>query len=561
MLLRSVHLKNFRAVTSARISFDLTTALIGENDCGRSSVMEAVALALGWNAKGREFQFQPFHVHRSPHVPPAEAPSIWIALEFSESSAGEWGGEDFELLRQALPDVVGRVRRFWLEVTHSGGPATQWAFRASGGTPRIDDRTLLTWLRRRMPVFWMAEGMMAGRRGDARPGPLAEGGPQHLADQVSHHYRDLMEGTALDLSAAIEGGAAAARQLLLAGARPLLDRSTPLDEVLEKIAKGGKSRRPRDSAEPLEGFGTAAHKIGMLLLAGSLLRSGVGQVQRGVDPLTLIENPEAHLHPMTLASIWSVIERIGGQKIVATHSGSLLACARLSSVRRLTRHDGVVKEWRVPDGTLSADELRRYSYHLRSRRAAASFARCWLLVEGETEFWLMGELARVCGYDFDSEGVTCVEFAQCGLGSLIKVARRLGIEWHLLADGDAAGQHYRRTACQVAGAGGVQDRITLLHDVDLEHCFWRNGYEDVFRAAAYPRNSPVDPATRKRAPAKAVIARAIDRHSKPYLAVLLLDALIDRGPDGVPLGLRSAIETCIRLARRGSGQGVAGSSG
>jgi putative ATP-dependent endonuclease of OLD family len=84
----------------------------------------------------------------------------------------------------------------------------------------------------------------------------------------------------------------------------------------------------------------------------------------------------------------------------------------------LTRKAGLVKEWRVPENALSGDELRRYSYHLRIRRVAASFARAWLLVEGETEFWLMSELARVCGYDFASEGVICVEFAQCGLAAL-----------------------------------------------------------------------------------------------------------------------------------------------
>jgi len=68
MLLRSVRIEDFRAVKSAAISFDLTTVLIGENDCGRSSVMEAIALVLGWNAEDGGFQFQPFHVHRPIHA-------------------------------------------------------------------------------------------------------------------------------------------------------------------------------------------------------------------------------------------------------------------------------------------------------------------------------------------------------------------------------------------------------------------------------------------------------------------------------------------------------------
>jgi putative ATP-dependent endonuclease of OLD family len=103
--------------------------------------------------------------------------------------------------------------------------------------------------------------------------------------------------------------------------------------------------------------GSSTQRRGVLLLTGALLRLGVERIRRGASPLTLLENPEAHLHHMTLASIWSIIERIGGQKVIAMHSGALLASARLSSVRRLTRRDGVVMERRVPEGAINA-ELR-----------------------------------------------------------------------------------------------------------------------------------------------------------------------------------------------------------
>ena len=545
MLLRSVRVENFRAVKYANVSLDATTVLIGENDCGRSSLMEAVAIALGWDSKPGEFRFQPLHAHRPDSQ---SAPNrIAIALEFCETTPGEWNGEGFETLRSALPDVLTRDRRFWLEVNYAGDAVTYWMFRSAAEKPLIDDHGMLAWLRRRMPVFWMSEGMMARRRVGEGPGVPADRVPEDLASQVSDHYRDLLAGTAPDVSAAIEGGSAAARQLLLAGAKLLPNQTTPVAELLEEIT-GKKNSRPGDLTKSQ---GAAASKLGLLLLVGALLQSGVGQVEQGMDSLSLIENPEAHLHPMTLASIWSVIDRIGGQKIIATHSGTLLARVRLSSLRRLTRQSGIVKEWRVPDGSLTADELRRYSYHLRSRRAAASFARCWLLVEGETEFWLMDELARVCGYDFATEGVACVEFAQCGLSAVIKVAEHLGIEWHLLADGDAAGQQYARSARGFTGDGDVQIRLTVLEEPDVEHSFWRHGYKQVFLKAAYPASASDMDAVQRKTPAKAVIKRAIERHSKPYMAVLLVDAVMDRGPEGIPPRLRTAIESCIRLARHG----------
>jgi putative ATP-dependent endonuclease of OLD family len=529
MLLRSVRLENFRGVKSAQLSLDATTVLIGENDCGRTSVLEAVALALGWQSGDCEFRFQPCHFHYSNASQP---PAISITLEFRETTPGEWDGEAFDVLCGRLSGAA-RDRRFWLEVTHEA--ETRWLFRSAQDKPSVNDRALLAWLRRRMPVFWMREGMMAASQGDPEP----EAGSGTLAEQVSQEYRDLLQGTALDITAAIERGAEAAHQLLRARIKPSAASTTPFMEVLEEITRK-RNRMPATTHR--EAPGTAAQKIGILLLAGGLLRSGARTLDEDVTPLALIENPEAHLHPMTVASIWGVIEGMGGQKIIATHSGGLLSRARLASVRRLTRHAGVVKEWRIPKGALTADELRRYSYHVRSRRAAASFARCWLLVEGETEFWLMNELARVCGYDLASEGVACVEFAQCGLDPLIKVARHLGIEWFLLADGDAAGKQY---ACAAAKWSESKTRIALLEDADIEHCFWRNGYSDVFRKAAYPGGE-----TPVKRPAKAVIARAIERYSKPYMAALLLDSVIGRGPEGVPRPLKRTIETCVELARR-----------
>ncbi|MFW6459349.1 ATP-dependent nuclease [Klebsiella pneumoniae] len=93
---------------------------------------------------------------------------------------------------------------------------------------------------------------------------------------------------------------------------------------------------------------------------------------------------------------------------------------------------------------MNAEESRRIAFHIRFNRASSLFARCWLLVEGETETWVINELARQCGHHFDAEGVKVIEFAQSGLKPLIKFARRMGIQWHVLVDGDEAGKNMPR---------------------------------------------------------------------------------------------------------------------
>lgn len=44
---------------------------------------------------------------------------------------------------------------------------------------------------------------------------------------------------------------------------------------------------------------------------------------------------------------------------------------------------------RLGTGGLSAEDGRRIAFHIRFNRASSLFARCWLLVEGETETRLL----------------------------------------------------------------------------------------------------------------------------------------------------------------------------
>jgi putative ATP-dependent endonuclease of OLD family len=166
-------------------------------------------------------------------------------------------------------------------------------------------------------------------------------------------------------------------------------------------------------------------------------------------------------------------------------------------------------------------------------------------VEGETEFWILPELARICGFDFAAEGVVCVEFAQCGVLPLTRLADCLGIAWHALVDGDDAGLRYAEQLIKSGRNQPLPDeisRLTRLRDRDIEHCFWRSGFDGVIASLASPSAPCGGSGT-------AVIRKAIEKSSKPYLALRLIDATAERGPESVPDGLRRVIESSVKLAR------------
>jgi putative ATP-dependent endonuclease of OLD family len=250
-----------------------------------------------------------------------------------------------------------------------------------------------------------------------------------------------------------------------------------------------------------------------------------------------------------LASVAALIEAIPTQKLVTTNSGELLSMLPLASLRRIVARAERTDVRRLRRDTLTEDELRRIGYHVRANRGSSLFARCWLLVEGETEFWLLPEFAELCGHDFALEGVRCMEFAQCGIAPLVKLADDLGIGWHLLADGDRSGRSYASAARSFLAGRPADRHVTMMAERDVEHLLWASGYSDVYRSAipsAAPRRFDRRPRAENPTP---TIERAIRARSKPGMALEVVEAARREGSPGVPATLRAAIERSVELAR------------
>jgi putative ATP-dependent endonuclease of OLD family len=133
------------------------------------------------------------------------------------------------------------------------------------------------------------------------------------------------------------------------------------------------------------------------------------------EPILALEEPEAHLHPSAIRAVGKLLSELRGQKIIATHSGDLLAAVPITALRRLCRVDDKIKAYRIAENSLTSDEIRKLDHYVRSSRGSLLFARFWLLVEGETESLFLQECARIMNRDLFSEGVCCVEFPPVGV--------------------------------------------------------------------------------------------------------------------------------------------------
>ncbi|QOC23707.1 DUF2813 domain-containing protein [Wenzhouxiangella sp. AB-CW3] len=562
MHLKLLRIRNFAGVRKAELSFDGTTVLIGENNCGKSSLLEALGLVLG----GRPEEppaFEPRHFHQrngqwgQPDNP--EPDTACIEMIFDETRVGAWNHPDMRPLTRLVPARKRQVRQISLRV--EADPPTDGTSKVSprwsigpvhGAEPGPDDEDALTLIRRLNPLIDLrgcplsaaALGRHNGNESWLEDDP--EG--RALQQQVDRHFHAVISGGSEDHEADMEAGVAAA-EALLDHMDVKLDPGAGLGQkaIGELVGRSAQLAHARRDRQP----STSIRRLGLLIFTAVILR-GLPQGNGHPDwPIMILEDPEAHLHRMTLASVWRLVHGFDVQKIITTQSPTLLAASSLTSLRRLTRHNGNVLEWRVREDALSDSELRKLGYHLRARRGEAAFARAWILVEGETEFWVINELARIEGRDFDLEGIACVEFAQCGIPPLLKTARELGIEWHLLTDGDAAGRSYVERARSLFGeSDDERERITRLDEPTLEQCFHDHGYAPVFQRLAGFRGDPGPNVT-----AQQVIERALKRHAKPDIALQLVMAAAEPDSPGVPEPLAAMIETVLKMAREAPERG------
>jgi putative ATP-dependent endonuclease of OLD family len=534
MHLEMVEVVNFRGISRLRLKVEAdATALFGENAWGKTSLVEALQSTLG----SRPFGEEDFHRLANDRNTIAKHMSVTLVFAGEPSgleSAGWRDGEGrFHLALQWAGRRLARGRaRFRQRFLDGQGREIP--------LPAEQAELLAQRVRRDHPLYVFRELRLAD--GILAPAKAAElelhEDPEKAVDRV---FQRLLSVPHQVHPGELARGLEALRRVAVC--RPELFRA------LQPAGEAGL-RRAADIAEAPLGFqdgnsledlarhaGAGMRQVALLALVGAMLQAEASEhPDSGAHPLLVLEDPETHLHPIQLATAWYLVSQLSVQKLVTSASGSLMAGFPLRALRRLVRRSSDTAVFPDPDQPpLAPTEMRRVAFHVRTHHAETLFARVWLLVEGETESWLLPELARIWGLNFPLEGIHCVPFAQAGLAPLVAFADRFGIPWHLLADGDEAGRHYVAKARQFLRGRPLPRHITALADLDLEHFLWREGYAEVFRKAAGPVALGAGPSE--------VIHQALRAASKPGMALEVAEAAGRQGPAGIPVQMARLFAT------------------
>ena len=561
MLLRRVAIENFRGLKNLVIDLDETTVLVGENNCGKSSVLDAIKLCLSRNVRGNPFEDQDHHLGSSTAAP-GDAGAIKITLQFRESQVGEWPAE----VIQALPDAAvfdtsGLYNVIFL-VTSSYDQAAKdfissWDFLDPTGKTlvRAKRSSTLSSLQSLFNVYYLTAFRDAAKDFSAKS---AFWGPFLRNPLIPDNVKADLEKELADLNTKILNAEqrlkqvgtnlGKAQKVVSLGKVDTVSIEAIPSRIWDMLSRAQVNVAAITGASlPLLKHGAGTQSLASIFLFQAFLAAGIGKVDPFASFLLQIEEPEAHLHPSAVRSLWPTLNASSEQKIIATHSGDLLSEVPLSSVRRLVRTAQGVVVKSLNASVFDPGELDKVTFHIRQYRGELFFARVWLLHEGQTEYWVLSEAARALGGSLDQQGVRLVEYANFGLGTLIKLADQFGIAWHVVSDSDPAGTDYNGIATSALSGRPADAHITMLPQVDMESFLCANGFDQIYIDNVPAQKSQQVTAAPGTAEYWPQVISALPKRLKIPCAIKVAAALQAGGAAAVPALIKSILEKAVLL--------------
>ena len=542
MILDHIDISGFRGINQLSLPLTMTNLLIGENAWGKSSLLDAFSLMLDPASAHATLSEEDFHFPAA--APAARWRTLQIVVRFRACEAER---ENTLLQPFWQHDEQGSYLRFSLRATcKADGVKSSWRFIDARNQLLAAEPTAaaISWLRQHHPVLRLRDARFGQRHRTHEPGGEGRDPGLQALQSVLQQLNRAAGGRAVSDEVLLQG--VQTMQQLMAHYFLVQQPGVSHPRMAPELRDGSAGWQALDALNRLLAGADAEHRRAVQLRLLALL-PGSSALPDGAQPVLLVEDPETRLHPIMLSVTWNLLTLLPLQRLVTTNSGELVSQTPLENLCRLVREASRVAAWRIGEAGLSAEDHRRIAFHIRVNRPAALFARCWLLVEGETEVWIVNELARQQGDHFAAEGIRVIEFAQAGLKPLLKFARRMGIAWHVLTDGDEAGKKYAATTrSQLLTHEKEEVHLTQFPAADIEHFLYQHGFRAVYHQMAHlPLNIAMTP--------RRIITQAIHHSSKPELAIAVALAAGERGPQAIPPLFRTLFSQVKMLAQRRAG--------
>jgi putative ATP-dependent endonuclease of the OLD family len=360
-------IRNFRSIRSLDLLLGTTTVLIGQNNAGKSAILDAVRIALTrrWGQRGTGFTEHDIHRGEA-SGDPRTLPPVEITLSMGEPEAGNWDAD----MVAALEDIITlrpdgrnllrlRVTCGWNVDKESFDPV--WEFLDEAGQPltgKAQRAINLTGFFAYLPLFWLGALRDAADEFTPRTGHWGR-----LLKSV--RIPDELEGEALQALAELDARIAAADPKLAQiaeligkathiaigegpGAAKLNTLPMSIDDMLQRtgVVLRNEALRPW---LPIGHHGQGLQSLSVIFLFQAAVLQQLQEDERpGTEAVFAIEEPETHLHPQAARTLWEHIQTMHGQRLMTTHSPYFVQHVPLRDLRVVRLKNGSTEVAALP---------------------------------------------------------------------------------------------------------------------------------------------------------------------------------------------------------------------
>ena len=341
MRITRVEIENFRSIRHIVVDLRDTTVLVGPNNAGKTAILDAVRIALTrrWGQRGTGFSEYDIHMADESTDPKASS-GVCIELKSEERVPGEWPDaivEDLGNIVQLDLDtdcrsVALRAQCRWNADADSFEPS--WEFLAADREPLVGGgarRVNLERFWRYLPFFYLGALRDVGGEFSVRSSQfwfrlLKDLNVPPELETRALRVLDLLNRKLLKADPRLEGIAetlsGATRVAVRDGEGGLNLRMVPLKtwDLLSR-AEIILRNEPDRPWLPLRRQGQGIQSLSVIFLFQAFVEHLLaGLFEPGSEPILALEEPETHLHPQAVRTLWGHIDALPGQKIVTTHS-------------------------------------------------------------------------------------------------------------------------------------------------------------------------------------------------------------------------------------------------
>lgn len=457
-----VRIRNFRSLENVNVKLDNFTVIVGENNSGKSNFIDAISFAIGFNRP--RFGENDIYIKKDENkidknmevlidllirpsdpkgnsVSEFQKESPWIGLwgsginidsnncEFvgiRTKIAWDFGEGDYKVQRKFLKEWVDNPAKI-LESGIGGNlnwekiePLSFYAMDANRDISKDFKNLNTPWKR-------MTSNLQ-----------LSESKIKEFEDMFQKFNENLTDSSVV--LSTIQKEFDDLSKLLNSKQGSVLVKGIP-QNILDLSKRIELDFATRDARSfPLEYHSSGTRSISSVLLFKIfLLLQKNSKKNCAFHTFLAIEEPESHLHPHAASSFLNYIKKMDGQRIITTHSPSLLRECDLFSLRRFVKAGEKTEVIQLNSLELSNnDDKQIIMRKVLKTNGEILFSKALILFEGEeTEDQAFPIYARkYWGNHPSALGISMVSVNGQNYGPFIKLARTFKIPWFIFSDGE-----------------------------------------------------------------------------------------------------------------------------